>query len=85
MAPDDHLLEVEDLGPDISDGVEKRACDAGTVVTRDSDQQGMRCEIGHAARLSTIEPGVHPVPGCRWVSWRSLRPVAFIPPEDQVP
>jgi len=32
MSTDDHLLEIEDLGPDVCDGIEERAGDAGSVV-----------------------------------------------------
>ena len=53
VAAHDDLLEIQDLGPHVRDGVEQRARDAGTVVAGDSDQQGLFCEIGHLARLST--------------------------------
>jgi hypothetical protein len=53
MPAHDDLLEIQDLGPNVSDGIEQRAGDAGTVVAGDGDQQGLGCGIGHAARLSS--------------------------------
>ena len=54
MSTDDHLLEIEDLGPDVCDGIKERAGNAGSVVAGDGDEQGLRCEIGHARRLSVL-------------------------------
>ena len=83
MPTDDDLLEVQDLGADVGDGVEQGAGDAGTVIPGDRHQQGLGLELWHADRLGGAGFPIRPVSPCDQVAQRPEVVVGAADPDGE--